>query len=77
VQRAKVAIITAFPAPWRRPQVSNTIGEKSTNIRPKDSSPSRLFCYPLSLSKVVALPRRGVLRPCVKILYGSPLFCVI
>jgi len=40
--------------------VSNTIGEKSTPIRPHDSALSRHFCSPLSLKKVAALPRKGL-----------------
>jgi len=40
--------------------VSNTIGEKSTPIRPQESALSRHFCSPLSFSKVAALPRKGL-----------------
>jgi len=38
------------------PYVSNTIGEKSTPVRPHDSALSRHFCSPLSFRKVAALP---------------------
>jgi len=59
VHRAKIVFTTSFPTPWRPPQVSNTIGEKSTPIRPHKSALYRFFCSPLSLRNVAALPRRG------------------
>jgi len=48
-----------LPGPVEAPQVSNTIGEKSTPIRPQESALSRFFCSPLSFRNVAALPRRG------------------
>jgi len=40
--------------------VLNTVGEKSTSIRPQDSALSRHFCSPLSFKKVAGLPRKGL-----------------
>jgi len=59
VHLAKIAFTTSYPAMWRPPRVSSTIGEKSTPIRPHESALSRFFCSPLSLRNVAALPRRG------------------
>jgi len=60
VHRANTAFTTSFPVQWRPRHVSNTIGEKSTPIRPHDSALSRHFCSPLSVRKVAALPRSGL-----------------
>jgi len=38
-----IAVSTTFPAPWKPPQVSNTMGEKSTPIRPQESALSLHF----------------------------------
>jgi len=48
-----------LPCPVESPHVSNTMGEKSTPIRPQGLALSRHFCSPLSFRKVAALPRRG------------------
>jgi len=43
VHHEKIAFTAFFPAQWRPPQVSNTIGRKSTLLRPNYSALSRFF----------------------------------
>jgi len=60
VYRVNIAFTTFFQAPWRPPHVSNTIGERSTPIRPQESALSRYFNSSLSFKKVAALPLKGL-----------------
>jgi len=59
VHRVNIAFTLLFPAPLSPSNVSNTIVEKSTPIRPQESALYRHFCSPLSFAKVAALPRKG------------------
>jgi len=59
VHRVNIAFTPLFPAPLSPSNVSNTIVEKSTPIRPQESALYRHFCSPLSFAKVAALPRKG------------------
>jgi len=51
VHLAKIAFTTSSPAPWRPPQVSNTIEKKSTPIRPHESAHLSVPLFPLVLEE--------------------------
>jgi len=60
VHRANIAFETSFPVPWRQPQVSNTMGEKSHTHPPARVGAFPTLLLPFSFKKVAELPRRGL-----------------